>query len=112
MLFVLPTARDAGAVRSMTRTYSVIGRMGSCVPWQTIWVELAPHCWNATSFAVPEYVMDFTSPSAFWALAMTVLTSCAIASPHTNASTIAARASFLNTDPSYDGCELYSRASA
>ena len=58
---------------------------------------LAPHCWNATSFADPEYVMDFRSPNAFCALAITVFASCAIALPHRNARQIATTASFFNT---------------
>src|SRR5262245_5438152 len=32
LLFVAPVCRDTGAVRSMTRTYSAMGRIGSCVP--------------------------------------------------------------------------------
>src|ERR1700679_4009089 len=74
-----------------------MGRIGSWVPRQTMSVELAPHCWNATSFADPEYVMDFTSPSAFCALAITVLASCAMALPHTNARRIAATEILLDT---------------
>src|SRR6185369_7453956 len=89
-----------------------IGRIGSCVPRQFISALLAPHCWNATSFADPEYVMDLTSPNAFWALAMTVLASCAIAFPAnitTWARPSARRASFLTTDSSlYKDCRLYS----
>src|SRR6266536_2970165 len=59
---------------------------------------LAPHCWNATSFADPEYVMDFTSPNAFCALAITVFASCAMTLPHRNARQITATVSFFNTD--------------
>src|SRR4051812_7039678 len=70
-------------------------------------VELAPHCWNATSFADPEYVMDFTSPRAFCALAMTAFASCAIAFPHRHAMPIAAQASFLTTViPPYNGMRI------
>src|SRR5580765_6780863 len=71
-------------------------------------VLLAPHCWNDTSFADPEYVMDFTSPSAFWALAMTALASCAVAFPLSHARPIAIKTSFLTTEPPYNGCGLYS----
>jgi hypothetical protein len=60
-------------------------------------VALAPHCWNDTSFADPEYVMDLTSPNAFCALAITVFASCAIALPHRNAKQIATTANLLNT---------------
>src|SRR5438477_7794720 len=70
--------------------------MGSCVPLQFKSAELAPHCWNATSFADPEYVMDLTSPNAFCALAITVFASWAIALPHRNARP-ATTASFFNT---------------
>src|SRR5207247_2259188 len=45
--------------------------------------------WNATSLAVPEYVMDFRSPSAFCALAITVFASCALAVAHGNVRQIA-----------------------
>jgi hypothetical protein len=79
----------------------LIGRIGSCVPWQFIAVELAPHCWNATSFADPEYVMDFTSPNAFCALAITVFASCAIAFPHRYATQNATTASLFNTAPPF-----------
>src|SRR5262245_22427104 len=41
--------------------------------------------------------MDFTSPSAFWALAMTVFASCACAVPDTNARQMAVNTSFLAT---------------
>src|SRR6267154_4303521 len=58
---------------------------------------LDPHCWNATSFADPEYVMDLGSPNAFCALAMTVFESCAIAFPHRYARQIATRASLFTT---------------
>src|ERR1022692_1355856 len=58
---------------------------------------LAPHCWNATSFADPEYVMDFRSPNAFCALAITVFASCAGAVPHRNVRQIATTANFLDT---------------
>src|SRR5215467_3256460 len=98
MLFVFPVWREAGAVRSMTRTYSSIGRIGSCVPLHVISVAFAPHCWNATSLAVPEYVMDFTSPIAFWALAITVFASCSLAHPQRDAMQIAITLSLLNTD--------------
>src|SRR5690242_18897781 len=74
-----------------------MGRMGSCVPLQFRSAALDPHCWNATSLADPEYVMDFTSPSAFCALAITVCASCAIALPHRNATQTAVTESFLNT---------------
>src|SRR5215831_4538610 len=90
-----------------------MGRIGSCVPRHTMLALLAPHCWKATSLADPEYVMDLTSPSAFWALAMTALASCAAAVPGRAASParlIAIRA-FLMTVTSpirNDGCGLYS----
>src|SRR3974390_1675195 len=71
--------------------------MGSCVPRHIMSAELAPHCWNATSFADPEYVMDFRSPNAFCASAITVFASCATALPPRNATQIAATASFGNT---------------
>src|SRR5580658_709049 len=71
--------------------------MGSCVPLQFMSAALAPHCWNATSFADPEYVMDFGSPKAFCALAITVFASCAMALPHRNAAQIAATEIFLST---------------
>jgi hypothetical protein len=58
---------------------------------------LAPHCWNATSFADPEYVMDFRSPNAFCALAITVFASCAMAFPHRYAKQVATKASFFTT---------------
>src|SRR5580693_2131796 len=74
-----------------------MGRIGSWVPWHVMLAPLAPHCWNATSFAEPEYVMDFTSPSAFCALAITVLASCAMALPHRSARPMATTSSFLNT---------------
>src|SRR5580658_4599312 len=70
--------------------------MGSCVPLHIMSVELAPHCWNATSFADPEYVMDFRSPIAFCALAITVFASCAMALPPRNAKQITPTLSFLN----------------
>src|SRR5277367_4365554 len=70
--------------------------MGSCVLLHIMSVELAPHCWNATSLADPEYVMDFRSPNAFCALAITVFASCAMALPHRNARQIATL-DFLNT---------------
>src|ERR1700689_1582414 len=63
-------------------------------------VELAPHCWNATSFADPEYVMDFRSPRAFCALAITVFASGSVSAralPHRNALQIATTANFLDT---------------
>src|SRR5689334_5276586 len=60
-------------------------------------VEFAPHCWKDTSFADPEYVIDFTSPNAFCALAITVFASCAIAVPHRNAMHNATTASFFDT---------------
>src|ERR1700733_739014 len=62
---------------------------------------LAPHCWNATSFADPEYVMDFRSPNAFCALAITVFASCAMALAHRNARQTATTVSFLNTASPY-----------
>src|ERR1700691_5140129 len=62
---------------------------------------LAPHCWNATSFADPEYVMDFKSPNAFCALAITVFASCAMALAHRNARQITTSAIFLNTASPY-----------
>src|SRR5438105_6009324 len=58
---------------------------------------LVPHCWNATSFADPEYVIDLTSPSAFCAFAMTAFASCAAALPHSAATESTTRVSFLNT---------------
>src|SRR5262245_299934 len=58
---------------------------------------LAPHCWNATSFAVPEYVMDLGSPNAFWAFAITAFASCAAAFPFRYARQIANRASLFTT---------------
>src|SRR5438132_4103914 len=58
---------------------------------------LDPHCWKATSFADPEYVMDFKSPNAFCALAITVFASCAMAFPHRNARQMAITASFFDT---------------
>src|SRR5580704_678140 len=83
-----------------------MGRIGSWVPWQVMLAALAPHCWNATSFAEPEYVMDFTSPSAFCASAITVLASCASALPHRTARPTLIRTSFLNTASPYDpGCQ-------
>src|SRR5215813_8849371 len=72
-----------------------MGRIGSCMPRHTMLALLAPHCWKATSFADPEYVMDLTSPSAFWALAITAFASCAPAFPATNARPMAITASFL-----------------
>src|SRR5512135_2963274 len=71
--------------------------MGSCVPRQFISAALDPHCWKATSFAAPEYVMDFRSPNAFCALAITVLASCAMALAHSEARQIANTASFFKT---------------
>jgi hypothetical protein len=63
---------------------------------------LAPHCWNATSFADPEYVIEFRSPNAFCALAITVFASCAMAFPLRNAMQIATTASFfITTDSSF-----------
>src|SRR5438552_15065158 len=58
---------------------------------------LDPHCWKATSLADPEYVMDFRSPNAFCALAITVFASCAMAFPHRYARHIATTASFFTT---------------
>src|SRR5262245_3639561 len=58
---------------------------------------LAPHCWNVTSFADPEYVMDLGSPNAFCALATTVFASCAIAFPERHAKQIATSASLFTT---------------
>src|ERR1700685_3436498 len=67
---------------------------------------LAPHCWNATSFAEPEYVMDFTSPKAVCALAITVLASCASAIPQRNARQTLIKTNFLNTASPYEpGCQ-------
>src|SRR6185369_2348192 len=74
---------------------------GSCVPRHIMSVELAPHCWNDTSFADPEYVMDFRSPNAFCALAITVFASCATALPPRKARHIAITAIFLNTGSPY-----------
>src|SRR5436305_11462987 len=74
-----------------------MGRIGSCVPLQFISAALDPHCWKATSLADPEYVMDFTSPSAFCALAITVFASCAMAAPHRSTAQIAATLIFFNT---------------
>src|SRR5262245_44701281 len=71
--------------------------MGSCVPWHIIAAALAPHCWNATSFADPEYVMDLGSPSAFCALAMTVFASCATAFAERHVKQIATSASLFTT---------------
>src|SRR5690606_29346735 len=55
----------------------------------------APHCWNETSRAEPEYVIDRTLPSALCAFAMTVLASCAIAIPARDDAQSAASASFF-----------------
>src|SRR4030095_3883132 len=74
-----------------------MGRIGSCMPWQLGCAAFAPHCWNATSLADPAYVMDATSPSAFCALAMTVLASCAHAEPDRHAKQTAIVASFFST---------------
>src|SRR4030095_3915866 len=74
-----------------------MGRIGSCIPRQFMSVALAPHCWNDTSLADPEYEMDFRSPIAFCAVAITVFASCAIAFPHRNATQIATTLSFFNT---------------
>src|ERR1700674_4151846 len=71
--------------------------MGSCVPLQIISAAFDPHCWNATSFADPEYVMDFKSPNAFCALATTVFASCAMALAHRNARQITTTVSFFST---------------
>src|SRR5678815_4068491 len=71
--------------------------MGSCVPLQIISAAFDPHCWNATSFADPEKVMDFTSPNAFCAAAITVFASCARALAHRDARQIETTASFFNT---------------
>src|ERR1700683_1305394 len=54
--------------------------------------------------------MDFTSPRAFCASAITVLASCASALPQRNASPTLIKASFLNTGPPYEpayepGCQ-------
>src|SRR5687767_2257056 len=76
-----------------------MGRMGSCVPRHIIAAALAPHCWNATSFADPEYVIDLRSPRAVCALVMTVLASCAIAFPHRHATQVATRITFFTTAP-------------
>src|SRR5437764_13896624 len=59
---------------------------------------LDPHCWKATSLAEPEYVTDFTSPSAFCALAMTVFASCASALTERYARQIAKTAIFFAID--------------
>src|SRR4029453_7439809 len=75
----------------------LIGRIGSWVPLQIMSAALAPHCWNATSFAVPEYVMDLGSPNAFCAFAMTVFASCPAAFPLRYARQIANRASLFTT---------------
>jgi hypothetical protein len=45
--------------------------------------------------------MDFTSPNAFWALAITVFASCAIAFPHRYATQNATTASLFNTAPPF-----------
>src|SRR5437773_8783984 len=58
---------------------------------------LDPHCWKATSLADPEYVMDFRSPRAFCALAITVFASCAMAFPHRYARQIPTTTSFFTT---------------
>src|SRR5262245_40557882 len=73
--------------------------MGSWVPLQIMSAAFAPHCWNGTSFADPEYVMDLGSPRAFCAFAMTVLASCAIALPPRHARLIATRASLFTASP-------------
>src|ERR1700733_1278355 len=78
-----------------------MGRIGSCVPRHVMSAALAPHCWNATSFADPEYVMDFTSPNAFCAFAITAFASCAIAFAHRNAKQNPTPESFLNTASPY-----------
>jgi hypothetical protein len=72
-----------------------IGRIGSWVPRQVMSAAFDPHCWNATSFADPEYVIDLGSPNFFWAVAMTVFASCAIAFPPKDARQIATKASFF-----------------
>src|SRR4029450_8062370 len=74
-----------------------MGRIGSWVPRHIESAAFVPHCWKFTSFADPEYVMDFRSPNAFCALAITVFASCAIAFAQTNARQIATAASFFNT---------------
>src|SRR5712691_8658112 len=58
---------------------------------------LEPHCWNATSLAAPEYVMDFRSPNAFCALAITAFASCAMALPRRNVRQIAMTESVFDT---------------
>src|SRR5579862_785616 len=81
--------------------------MGSCVPRHVMSAALAPHCWNATSFADPEYVIDFTSPNAFCALAIVVFASWPMAIPLRNPRHIANTAIFLNTvSPLIDVCLL------
>jgi len=75
----------------------VIGRIGSCVPWQMTSAAFAPHCWNATSRAEPEYVTAFGLPNAFWAFAITVFASCANAFAHNSIVPSAASTSFLFT---------------
>src|SRR5215471_3553420 len=74
-----------------------MGRIGSWVPRHCMSAALAPHCWNATSLADPEYVMDLRSPKAFCAFAMTAFASCAIALPHTNARQLEKPATLFNT---------------
>jgi hypothetical protein len=49
------------------------------VPRHIMSAALAAHWWNATSFADPEYVMDFKSPNAFCASSIAVFASCATA---------------------------------
>src|SRR3989454_10136993 len=75
--------------------------MGSWVPLQIMSAALDPHCWKATSLADPEYVMDFRSPNAFCALAITVFASCAMAFPHRNARQIATTATFFTAIPPF-----------
>src|SRR5690606_23189333 len=54
-----------------------------------------PHCWNATSRAEPEYVMDCTLPKARRAFSMTVAASCAAAIPHRDVAQSAASANLF-----------------
>ena len=42
----------------------MIGRIGSCVPWQINSAALPPHCWNATSRAEP--MADALREAAAW----------------------------------------------
>jgi hypothetical protein len=58
---------------------------------------LAPHCWNATSLAEPEYVIDVGAPNAFFALAMTAFASCAHALLPSAATQSVTNANFFTT---------------